>query len=128
MNKEQVPANKRWANRYSYAFKMEVIGAVQNGQISENQAQRKYGVHRKTIHLWIKKFGNLEKNYSDMGSKSPKEEIVELKAKLRALKTENETLKEVMQIIQEEFGETVVKKYLPGLPKEMPAKKTKESK
>src|SRR5512133_333136 len=55
------------------------------------------------------KFGNLEKNYSDKGSKSPKEEIVELKAKLRALKTENETLKEVMQIIQEEFGETVVK-------------------
>jgi hypothetical protein len=28
----QVPAYKRWSNRYSYAFKMEVLEAFQSGQ------------------------------------------------------------------------------------------------
>jgi len=37
----QVPAYKRWSNRYSYAFKMEVIQAVESGQISQRQAMRK---------------------------------------------------------------------------------------
>ena len=33
----QVPAYKRWSNRYSYAFKMEVIEAFQSGQMSQRQ-------------------------------------------------------------------------------------------
>ena len=45
----QIPAYKRWSNRYSYAFKMEVIEAFQSGQMSQRQVTRKYGVHRKTI-------------------------------------------------------------------------------
>ena len=52
----QVPAYKRWSNRYSYAYKMEVIKAVESGQMSQRQAMRKYGVNRKTIMDWVKKF------------------------------------------------------------------------
>jgi len=36
----QVPAYKRWSNRYSYAFKMEVIEAFQSGQMSQRQVTR----------------------------------------------------------------------------------------
>ena len=76
----QVPAYKRWSNRYSYAFKMEVIEAVESGQMSQRQVTRKYGVNRKTIVDWVKKFGNLEKKYLRMEEKTPQQEIVELKA------------------------------------------------
>jgi len=80
----QVPAYKRWSNRYSYAFKMEVIEAFQSGQMSQRQVTRKYGVHRTIIVAWEKKYGNLEKNYLRMEEKTPQQELVELKAALRA--------------------------------------------
>src|SRR5450759_232480 len=111
----QVPAFKRWANRYSYAYKMEVIQALESGQMSQRQLSRKYGVDRRTIAEWMKKFGNLENKYLDMGEKTPQQEMVELKARLRTLNAENETLKYIMEIIQEEYGEDVVKKYLSAL-------------
>lgn len=60
-----------------------------------------------------------------MGEKTPREEIVEMKARLRALKMENDTLKYIMQVIREEYGEEVVKKYLPGLHLEKPSKRPK---
>jgi len=119
----QVPAYKRWSNRYSYAFKMEVIEAFQSGQMSQRQVTRKYGVHRTTIVTWEKKYGNLEKNYLRMEEKTPQQELVELKAALRASNEENKTLKYIMGILQEEYGEDVVKKYLPGLQLKKPAKK-----
>jgi transposase-like protein len=121
----QVPAYKRWSNRYSYAFKMEVIEAFQSGQMSQRQITRKYGIGRPTILAWQKKYGNLEKNYLKMGEKTPEQEIVELKAALRALNAENKTLKYIMEILQEEYGEDVVKKYLPGLQLTKPPKKKK---
>jgi len=121
----QVPAYKRWSNRYSYAFKMEVIEAFQSGQMSQRQVTRKYGVHRTTIVTWEKKYGNLEKNYLRMEEKTPQQELVELKAALRASNEENKTLKYIMGILQEEYGEDVVKKYLPGLQLKKPAKKKK---
>ena len=128
MEIEQVPAFKRWSNKYSYAFKMEVIEALESGQMSQRQVTRKYGVDRRTIVDWRKKFGNIEKNYLMMGERSPKEENVELKARLRALNAENETLKYILEIIQEEYGEEVVKKYLPGLQLKKPPKKNSKSK
>ena len=121
----QVPAYKRWSNRYSYAFKMEVIEAFQSGQMSQRQVTRKYGVHRTTIVTWEKKYGNPEKNYLRMEEKTPQQELVELKAALRASNEENKTLKYIMQIIREEYGEEVVKKYLPGLQTKKPARKKK---
>jgi transposase len=124
----QVPAYKRWSNRYSYAFKMEVIKAFQSGQMSQRQVTRKYGVHRTTIVTWEKKYGNPEKNYLRMEEKTPQQELAELRAALKAANEENKTLKYVMRIIQEEYGEDVVKKYLPGLQLKKPPKKKSKSK
>ena len=121
----QVPAYKRWSNKYSHAFKMEVIEAFQSGQMSQRQVTRKYGVHRKTIVTWEKKYGNPQKNYLRMDEKTPQQELVELKAALRAANEENKTLKYVMRIIEEEYGEDVVKKYLPGLQLKKPVRKNR---
>ena len=122
----QVPAYKRWSNRYSYAFKIEVIEAFESGQMSQRQITRKYGIGRPTILTWRKKYGYLEKNYMKMGEKTPEEEIVELKAALRALNKENKTLKYIMDIIREEYGDEVVKKYLPGMPSTKPIRKNQK--
>ncbi len=121
----QVPAYKRWSNRYSYAFKMEVVEAYQSGQMSQRQITRKYGIGRPTILAWTNRYGNIEVNYYKMREKTPQQEIVELKAALRALNQENKALKYIMEIIQEEYGEEVVKKYLPGLPTKKPVLKKK---
>jgi len=63
-----------------------------------------------------------------MEEKTPQQELAELRAALKAANEENRTLKYVMRIIEEEYGENVVKKYLPGLQLNKPQKKTKKSK
>jgi transposase len=113
MSDYKIPAKDRWKNRYSYAYKMEVVEAIENGKLSQNQASKHYGVHRKTISGWIKKYGNFEKKLREMGGMSPKQNIADLRAKLRVSEGENEVLKAVLGIVEEEYGEDVLKKYLP---------------
>jgi hypothetical protein len=61
-----------------------------------------------------------------MGGKSPRQELADLRAKLRVSEGENQVLKAVMGIIEEEYGEDVLKKYLPeSLIKTLPRKKQK---
>lgn len=113
MSDYKIPAKDRWKNRYSYAYKMEVIESIENGKLSQNQASKYYGVHRKTISGWLQKYGNFEKKLKEMRGKSPKQNIADLRAKLRVAEGENEVLKAVMGIIEEEYGEDMLKKYLP---------------
>lgn len=113
MNDYKIPSKDRWKNRYSYAYKKEVIESIENGKLSQNQASKIYGVHRKTISGWLKKYGNFDKKLREMGGKSPKQNLADLRAKLRVAQGENEVLKAVMSIIEEEYGEEVLKKYLP---------------
>jgi transposase len=126
MSDYKIPAVDRWKNQYSYAFKMEVIESIENGKLSQNQASKIYGVHRKTISRWLGKYGNFEKKLKEMGGKSPRQELADLRAKLRVSEGENQVLKAVMGIIEEEYGEDVLKKYLPeSLIKTLPRKKQK---
>jgi len=60
-----------------------------------------------------------------MKEKTPQQEIVELKAALRASNAENKALKYITEIIKEEYGEEVVTKYMPGLQTKKPANKKK---
>lgn len=113
MSDYMIPARERFKNRYSYAYKMEVVESIENGKLSQNQASKYFGVHRKTISGWLQKYGNFEKKLREMGGKSPKQNIADLRAKLRVSEGENEVLKAVMNIIEEEYGEEVLKKYLP---------------
>ena len=113
MSDYKIPAKERFKNRYSYAYKMEIVESIENGTLSQNQASKYYGVHRKTISGWLKKYGNFEKKLREMGGKSPKQNIADLRAKLRVSEGENEVFKAVMCIIEEEYGEEVLKKYLP---------------
>ena len=126
MRDYEILARDRWKNRYSYGYKKEILEQIENGKLSQSQASKLYGVHRRTISRWLSKYGNFDKKLKEMGGKSPRQELAELRAKLRVSQGENEVLKAVMGIIGEEYGEEVLKKYLPeSLIKTLPKEKQK---
>jgi transposase len=126
MSDYEILARERWKNQYSYGYKKEILEQIENGKLSQCQASKLYGVHRRTISRWISKYGNFDKKLKEMGGKSPRQELADLRAKLRVSQGENDVLKAVMGIIGEEYGEEVLKKYLPeSLIKTLPMEKQK---
>ena len=126
MSDYEILARDRWKNQYSYGYKKEILEQIENGKLSQCQASKLYGVHRRTISRWLSKYGNFDKKLKEMGGKSPRQEIAELRAKLRVSEGDNEVYKAVMSIIQEEYGEAMLKKYLPeSLIKTLPKRKRK---
>ena len=118
------PTKGKWKNHYSYAYKREVLESIENGKLSQTQASKKFGVSQRSIARWLEKYGNFEKKLKEMGGKSPRQEISDLRAKLRSSKAENEVLKAIVAILEEEYGEDVIKKYLPeSLDKTIPRRK-----
>lgn len=113
MSDYKIPEKERFKNRYSFSYKMEVVESIENGNLSQNQASKYYGVHRKTISGWLKKYCNFNRKLKEMGGKSPKQNVADLRAKLRVSQSENEALKAVFGIIEEEYGDELLKKYLP---------------
>jgi transposase-like protein len=97
---------------YSWGLKISIIEEIENGQISINQASKKYDIGRSTIQKWMNKFGNLDKKLREMGGKSPKQEIEELKKKLARMEMERNILESAIEIVEEEYGFDVKKKFL----------------
>ena len=114
MNKIEKPATKITYQGYSWGLKISIIEQIENGQISINQAAKKYGVSRSGIQKWMQRFGNLDKKLRAMGGRSPKQEIKELRKKISNLETERDILESAIEIIEDEYGVDVRKKYLPG--------------
>lgn len=106
-------AEKITSQGYSFAFKKVVLADVENGLISINQASIKYKVSRSTIQDWIKKYGNLDKKLRNMGGKSAKQEIQELRKQVKELKTQKLILETAIEVVEEELGIDVKKKCLP---------------
>ncbi len=56
MKKQEQPHKKRTQRDYSIAFKLQVIGEVERGELNQDQAGRKYGIQGNTTILqWIRK-------------------------------------------------------------------------
>lgn len=113
MSKQDNRTHPTWKNRYSYSFKKEVVSSIENGQLSQNQASYFYDVGRKTISEWLKRYGNFDKKLREMGGKSPKQTIEELREKLRKSESDNSVLRTIFEILGDEYGEDLLKKHLP---------------
>lgn len=111
--KKEEKATKITYQGYSYAFKKSVLAEVENGLISINQASIRYQISRSTIQQWMKKYGNLDKKLRDMGGKSAKQEIQELRKQIKKLKTQKIILETAIEIVEDEYGVDVKKKFLP---------------
>jgi transposase len=110
---DEPQARKITYQGFSWGLKIGIIEEIENGQISINQASIKYGIGRSTIQKWITKFGNLDRKLREMGGRSPKQEIQELKKKIQRLETEKDILESAIEIIEDEYGVDVLKKFLP---------------
>lgn len=112
-HRKKDPATKITYQGYSHGFKKTILAEIENGQISINQAAKKYGVGRTTIQKWMNKMGNFDKKLREMGGNSAKQEIQRLKQKIRDLETQKDILETAIEIVEEEYGVDVKKKFLP---------------
>jgi transposase len=121
-------ANKPTYQGYSYGFKVAIIECIENGQISQNQAAIEYEVSRGSIQKWIKKYGNLDKKLRDMGGKSPQQKIKELQKKLKEAEQKVLIWEATMEIVEDEYGVDVKKKFLNDSQREVLYRINKNSK
>ena len=113
---------------YSHAFKLQIIEEIDNGLISRHGASVKYEISRSSIDYWWKKYSKLafQKDMAEKFSKDPINENKRLKKRLAELEAELELMDMAVEIIEEETGINLRKKYLPESQKSIKKKKQKQ--
>ena len=72
MNKGQFRVHKRTQKDYTLAFKLQVVDEVEKGELSQDAAQRRYGIQgNATILVWLRKHGRLDWTAKANMSKKP---------------------------------------------------------
>lgn len=116
MNKGQFRVRKRTQKDYTLAFKLQVVEEVESGQLSQDAAQRKYGIQgNATILVWLRKHGRLDwspKAQSMSKKSSPNKKIAELEKKIKRLEAEKMILNTAIDIADETLNTDIRKKYL----------------
>ena len=115
-NKGQFRVRKRTQKDYTLAFKLQVVEEVESGQLSQDAAQRKYGIQgNATILVWLRKHGRLDWSPKPnlMGKKpAPNKKIAELEKKIKRLEAEKNILNMAIDIADETLNTDIRKKYL----------------
>ena len=120
-NKSRSP-RKRTQRDYSLAFKLAVVDQVEKGQLTYKQAQRHYGIQgRSTVLVWLRKHGTLDWSPKltkpSMGKhanqETPTERIKRLERELKNEKDKNLILSKMIDIVEQDYGVPVRKKYVP---------------
>ncbi len=105
---------KRTQKDYSLAFKLEMVDAVEKGELTCKQAQMRYGIQGKsTVLVWLRKHGRLDwKESAAMKKDTPNQKIRELEKKLQRLVQEKEILNRAIDIADSQLHTDIRKKYL----------------
>ncbi|MDY6894780.1 MAG: hypothetical protein SVO01_05115 [Thermotogota bacterium] len=100
---------------YSHAFKLEIVEEIDNGLISRRGASIKYEISLSSVNYWWEKYSKLayQKRMAEKYSKDPINENKRLKKRLEELEAELELMDMAVEIIEEETGINLRKKYLP---------------
>lgn len=116
INKGQFQVRKRTQKDYTLAFKLQVIEEVESGLLSQDAAQRKYGIQgNATILSWLRKHGRLDwspKNKEMSKKSSPNRKIAELEKRIKRLEAEKQILNTAIDIADETLNTDIRKKYL----------------
>ena len=79
---------RRTQGNYSLSLKLQIVGAIERGELSTKSAQRQYGIQgNATVINWLRKYGTFDwenKTPSHM-PKTPEQKIMELEAKVKLL-------------------------------------------
>lgn len=100
---------------YTLAFKLQVVEEVETGLLSQNAAQRKYGIQgNATILVWLRKYGRLNwyQNTSMAKKPTPNKKIAELEKKIKRLEAEKVILNMAIDVADETLNTDIRKKYL----------------
>lgn len=115
MEEQEVKSyQKKTQKDYSLAFKLEIVDAVEKGEVTYKQAQLRYGIQgRSTVLVWLRKHGRLDwKESETMKKDTPNKKIRELEKKLKRLEQEKEVLNRAIDIADSQFNTDIRKKYL----------------
>lgn len=116
MNKGQFRVRKRTQKDYTLAFKLQVVEEVELGLLSQDAAQRKYGIQgNATILVWLRKHGRLDwsaKPQVMTKKPTPNKKIAELEKKIKRLEAEKFILNTAIDVADETFNTDIRKKYL----------------
>ena len=129
MNKGQFRVPKRTQKDYTLAFKLQVVDEVEKGELSQDAAQRKYGIQgNATILVWLRKHGRLDWSPNNTMSKKhpPNKKIKELEKKIKRLEEDKEILNTAIDIADEMLNTDIRKKYLSLLSKDMNQQQTQK--
>lgn len=130
MNKGQFRVPKRTQRDYSLAFKLQVVDEVEKGELSQDAAQRKYGIQgNATILVWLRKHGRLDWSSKETMSKKqpPNKKIRELEKKIKRLQEDKEILNTAIDIAEEMLKTDIRKKYLSLLSENMNQQQTQKN-
>ncbi|QJD95058.1 transposase [Mucilaginibacter robiniae] len=115
MQEQEVKSYQRKTQKdYSLAFKLEIVDAVEKGELTYKQAQLRYGIQgRSTVLVWLRKHGRLDwKESETMKRDTPSKKIRELEKKLKRLEQEKEILNRAIDIADSQLHTDIRKKYL----------------
>ena len=117
--------NEHWLKKsYQKATletKLLVVDQILNGQISNNQASKKYDIPRTTISYWLRKYSTLVQQNNGM---SKNDEIKKLKEKIEELEFQKDFQQDIIADMELITGVDMSKKSLPKtLAKEIERKK-----
>lgn len=120
MNKLNKTSVKRTQRDYSLGFKLQVVAAVEKGDMTYKQAQRVYGIQgRSTVLTWLRKHGKMDWTQpvrltmpkTPKATESPAQQIKRLERELDE-RMRNLLLNEVVDIMDAEHGAGLRKKYI----------------
>jgi transposase-like protein len=91
---------KRSQKDYSLSLKLQIVQAIEQGELSTTQAQRQYGIQSySTVLNWLRKYGNFDwenQTPSNM-SKTPEQKLLELEQEVRLLKKQKAFLEKQVE-------------------------------
>lgn len=85
---EQTDYVRRTQGSYSLSLKLQIVGAIERGELSTKSAQRQYGIQgNATVINWLRKYGNFDWENKTPAHipKTPEQKIIELEAKVKLL-------------------------------------------
>ena len=112
---------KRTQRDYTMGFKLQVVTAVEKGDMTYKQAQKIYGIQgRSTVLTWLRKHGKLDWTQpvrltmpkTPKAKETPAQKIKRLERELEDERYRNLLLNEVVDILDSEHGMNLRKKYI----------------
>ncbi|MFQ3181481.1 MAG: transposase [Polaribacter sp.] len=112
MKTQKEPWRKKSYEKATLELKLFVVDQIQNGQISNNYASKKYDIPRTTIGYWIKKYNTLVQQNTKM---SKLDEIKKLKEHIEELEFVKDFQQDIIADMEIITGVDLLKKSLPKI-------------